>query len=44
MLLIGWMEEGTWPGDPGMTRDPAQWRDWVSSVDRVMAERPREPN
>jgi len=39
MLLIGWMEEGTWEGDPGMTDDPAQWHDWVACVDRVLSER-----
>jgi len=40
MLLIGWMREGTWPLDPLMTSDPAQWHDWERSVDRVIAERP----
>jgi hypothetical protein len=39
MLLIAWMEEGTWDYDPLATSDPAQWHDWVASVDRVIAER-----
>jgi hypothetical protein len=39
MLLIGWMEEGTWNHDPGETVDPAQWHDWVACVDKVIAER-----
>lgn len=36
MLLVGWMAEGTWPRDPLTTADPAQWHDWVASVDRVL--------
>lgn len=40
MLLIGWMEEGSWPHDPRETSDPAQWGDWSTSVDRVVAARP----
>jgi hypothetical protein len=39
MLLIGWMEEGSWEHDALETDDPAQWHDWVASVDRVVAER-----
>jgi hypothetical protein len=39
MLLIHWMDEGSWPEDPLMTADPAQWHDWVASVDRVVAGR-----
>ena len=39
MLWIGWMEEGQWDGDSLQTADPAQWDDWVASVDRVIAER-----
>lgn len=39
MLLIGWMAEGSWEHDPLETADPAQWHDWVASVDRVIAER-----
>ena len=39
MLLIGWMREGSWDHDPLETDDPAQWHDWVASVDRVVAER-----
>lgn len=39
MLLIGWMGEGTWEHDATETADPAQWHDWVASVDRVIAER-----
>jgi len=38
-LLIGWMSEGKWQHDPAETTDPAQWHDWVGSVDRVIAER-----
>ena len=38
MLWIGWMDEGTWT-DPLETADPAQWHDWVASVDRVLSER-----
>lgn len=38
MLLIGWMELGTWPSDPDLSRDPAQWSGWKRSVDRVLAE------
>jgi len=41
MLLIGWMEEGTWATDPLETSDPAQWHDWTASVDRVLAARPK---
>jgi len=37
-MLIDWMGEGAWQ-DPLMTDDPAQWHDWVSSVDRVVADR-----
>jgi hypothetical protein len=39
MLLVVWMTEGTWPQDRLMTSDPAQWHDWVASVDRVVADR-----
>jgi hypothetical protein len=39
MLLTAWMEEGTWPHDRQETADPAQWADWVASVDRVIDER-----
>jgi hypothetical protein len=39
MLLIGCMEEGSWAHDPLETDDPAQWHDWVASVDRVIADR-----
>jgi hypothetical protein len=39
MLLIGWMEEGTWEHDPAETADPAQWHDWAACVDRVIDER-----
>jgi hypothetical protein len=39
MLLISWMEEDSWDNDPLETSDPAQWYDWVASVDRVVAER-----
>lgn len=38
-LWLGWMAEGTWEDDAGTTADPAQWRDWMASVDRVIAER-----
>ena len=41
MLLISWMEEDTWDHDALETSDPAQWHDWVGSVDRVIAERSR---
>src|SRR5260221_9148702 len=40
MLLIGWMEEGTWEHDPLEAHDPAQWGLWSRSVDRVVAARP----
>jgi hypothetical protein len=40
MLLIHWMDESHWSGDPLMTSDPAQWHDRVASVDRVVADRP----
>jgi hypothetical protein len=39
MLLISDMAEGTWEKDPLMTSDPAQWHDWVASVNRVVADR-----
>ncbi len=39
MMLIAWMEEGTWEHNPGDTSDPAQWHDWVACVDRVIADR-----
>jgi hypothetical protein len=39
MLLIRWMEEDSWEHDPLETSDPAQWHDWVTCVDRVIAER-----
>lgn len=42
-LLIGWMAEGTWD-DPLETSDPAQWYDWVQSVDRVLTSRPVPPD
>lgn len=42
-LLIGWMEEGTWPHDPAATADPAQRHDWTSAVDRVVSERDSGP-
>jgi hypothetical protein len=38
-LWIGWMDEGTWDSDPSQTADPAQWHDWVASVDRVIEQR-----
>ena len=38
-LLISWMQEGSWSTDPLETSDPAQWFDWVASVDRVVANR-----
>ncbi len=38
LLLISDMEEGTWE-NPLETSDPAQWHDWVASVDRVIADR-----
>jgi hypothetical protein len=34
-LLIGWMEP--WADEPTETRDPAQWHDWVDSVDRALS-------
>lgn len=35
-LLVHWMEsEGD---DPTETNDPAQWHDWVRSIDRALAE------
>lgn len=40
-LLISWMEEGMWQ-NPLETADPAQWYDWVDSVDQVLAE-PDDP-
>ena len=39
LLLISWMEEDSWDHDPLETSDPAQWADWVASVDQVIAER-----
>lgn len=42
-LLVEWMSEGKW-NDPLATSDPAQWYDWVKSVDRVMADRSFQPN
>jgi hypothetical protein len=33
MLLIGWMDEEAWDDDPFRTADPAQWHDWVASVE-----------
>lgn len=39
MLWVQWMDEDTWPTDPLVTADPAQWHDWVASVDRVIADR-----
>ena len=39
MLLIAWMAEGTWETNSLETADPAQWFDWVQTVDRVIAER-----
>ena len=41
-LLVGSMSEGTWD-DPLETSDPAQWYDWVKSVDRVLSDRPGPP-
>jgi hypothetical protein len=38
-LLLAWMEEGLWAHDRLETADPAQWHDWVQSVDRVIVER-----
>lgn len=38
-LLVNWMAEGLWDQDPFMTTDPAQWHDWVGSVDRVIVDR-----
>ena len=38
-LLVGWMSESLWDHDPLETSDPAQWHDWVASVDRVIEER-----
>ena len=40
-LLTAWMREGIW-SDPRETADPAQWYDWVESVNRVIAERDHE--
>jgi hypothetical protein len=37
-LLIGWMEEGSRPQSPLETRDPAQWHDWVKSVDELVGQ------
>lgn len=37
LLLINWMTAP--PEEPTQTYDPAQWYDWVASVDRVVAER-----
>jgi hypothetical protein len=37
-LLIGWMEEGSWPQFPLETRDPAQWHDSVKSVDELVGQ------
>lgn len=39
-LLVHWMEADA--DDPTKTHDPAQWHDWVRSVDRVLAERAPE--
>lgn len=36
-LLVHWMDSNG--GDPRETNDPAQWHDWVGSVNRVLAER-----
>jgi hypothetical protein len=41
-LLISWMEEDTWAHGAGETVDPAQWHDWVASVDRVVGQRGRK--
>ena len=35
-LLLGWMDAAG--DDPTETNDPAQWHDWVRSVDRAIAE------
>lgn len=37
-LLIGDMEEGSWEHAPLETSDPAQWHDWVKSVDKVLSD------
>jgi hypothetical protein len=39
LLLISWMSVGDWEHDPLETWGPAQWDDWVASVDRVIADR-----
>ena len=36
-LLVHWM--GSDDEDATATNDPAQWHDWVRSVDRALAER-----
>lgn len=38
-LLVSWMTEETWGSNPLETADPAQWHDWMRSVDQVIAER-----
>lgn len=35
--LMPWITEGACDHDPLETADPAQWHDWVRSVDRVAA-------
>lgn len=37
--LIRWMGEGSWEHDALETADPAQWHDWVRSVDQVVGQR-----
>jgi hypothetical protein len=36
VLLLDWMTQGTW-ADPQMTADPAQWHDWLASVERALS-------
>lgn len=38
LLVESWMEQGVSDHDPLETGDPAQWHDWLSSVERTLAE------
>jgi hypothetical protein len=35
--LLGWMTQDSWT-DPQITADPAQWHDWLASVERALRE------
>jgi hypothetical protein len=42
ILLVHWMESAS--GDATDTNDPAQWHDWVRSVDRALSEEEPQPS